>query len=652
MASRLLHKILDPYLKIDLIVMVFLSFWVLWFSLPAGILCLLLTLAVQLYHGKFTKTRSLDQLDSYEESIAGDRDEIARAFTENSPLLMSLIDMEGNLLWSNQRFQAEFENDQGFYDRVDKDLITGFFNKPEKQLIIPVGQKMYRVTAGALENYDRDKKMLFWANVTGYRIVRDLFGEQRPCVAMINIDNYDDLLASSPSDEQSSIAAEIDRMIRSWAQSMDAAITITRSSRYVMVMESRWLEKLTEDKFPLINEIHQIETKADFPTSLSIGVGAGARTLQQLQKYALEALDLALGRGGDQAVVKRKGGDIEFFGGGLTTVEKRNKGKSRIVAHALQQLITPSDRVIIMGHVRPDMDCFGASIGVYSMARRFTPNVDIVLDEVGEAIESIYGAAAATGRFSFITPDRALELVRRNALLVVVDTHIASLTECPRLIGKTDKLVVIDHHRRAKDSIENATLTYMEVYASSTSELIAELLQYSADRAETGKFEAEALLAGIMVDTKNFSVNTGVRTFEAASWLRRNGADIATVRSFFKVRLDFFQKKVNLIASAEILGNGVAVAYTKDYDPTMHVLTAQVAEELLDMKGVKAAFVAGKGKKSTMLSGRSLGQINVQTILEKLGGGGHLTIAAAQLEASPEEAIHQVVQIMRDMGIL
>ncbi len=351
-------------------------------------------------------------------------------------------------------------------------------------------------------------------------------------------------------------------------------------------------------------------------------------------------------------MVKRSGGDIEFFGGGLTTVEKRNKGKSRIVAHALQQLITASDRVIIMGHVRPDMDCFGAAIGVYSMARRFTPDVDIVLDEVGEAIESIHGAAVATGRFSFINPEQALESVRRNALLVVVDTHISALTECPQLIGKTDRLVVIDHHRRAKESIENATLTYMEVYASSTSELITELLQYSADRSETGKFEAEALLAGIMVDTKNFSVNTGVRTFEAASWLRRNGADIVTVRSFFKVRLDFFQKKVNLIASAEILENGVAVAYTKDYDPTMQMLTAQVADELLDMKGVQAAFVAGKGKKSTMLSGRSLGQINVQMILEKLGGGGHLTTAAAQLEENPEEAIHKVVLIMRDMGIL
>jgi c-di-AMP phosphodiesterase-like protein len=298
------------------------------------------------------------------------------------------------------------------------------------------------------------------------------------------------------------------------------------------------------------------------------------------------------------------------------------------------------------------MDSFGAAIGVYHIVRQHTENVDIVLGDVGEAIEIIYDAAVATGRFSFVSPEKALELARPGTLLVIVDTHIAGLTECPKLLEKIDKLVVIDHHRRSRDAIENATLAYTEVYASSTSELVTELIQYSADRTGIGRFEAEALLAGITVDTKNFTVNTGVRTFEAASWLRRNGADIATVRSFFKMRLDFFRKKVNLIASAEILGNGVAIAYTKDTDPAMQVLTAQVADELLDMKGVDAAFAAGRGKTSTMVSGRSTGRINVQAVLEKIGGGGHMTIAAAQLEEGPEEAIHRVIQIMREMEIL
>jgi cyclic-di-AMP phosphodiesterase len=652
MGKRFLHNIIEPYLKVDLIVMVFLSLCVLWFSIPAGILCLILTFTVQVFHGKFTKNKTIDQIDSYEENLFRNKDEIARTLIDSTPMLLCVINMEGQLLWSNAAFSALFKSEEELYSKVDKDRIMVFFDHPQKQIQVEFDRKVYRVTAGSMQNYDGDKKMLFWSNVTGYEIVKDLYNKERTCVALINIDNYDDLLASSPSEEQSTIAAEIDKIIRTWAQSMHASISRTRSNRYVMFFENKHLEDLRKDKFPIINNIHGIETKADFPTSLSIGIGVGAKTLAEMQDFAADALDLALGRGGDQAVVKQNGGDIEFYGGALPTVEKRNKGKSRIMAHALQQLITASDRVIIMGHTRPDMDCFGAAIGIYHIVKSFTPDTDIVLNLVDEAIEGIYEAAAATDRFTFIKSEKALELINKDTLLIVVDTHIGHLTECPELLGKTDKIVVIDHHRKSKDAIENATLTHMEAYASSSSELVTEILQYSGDRGEIGKFEAEALLAGITVDTKNFTVNAGVRTFEAASWLRRSGADIVSVRSFFKMRLEFFQKKVNLIASAEILPNGVAIAYTKDYDPAMQVLTSQAADELLDMKGVKAAFVAGKGKSTTMLSGRSLGQLNVQTILEKLGGGGHLTTAGAQLDDTPEQAIHRVVQIMRDMGIL
>jgi cyclic-di-AMP phosphodiesterase len=652
MGKRFLHNIIEPYLKVDLIVMVFLSLCVLWFSIPAGILCLILTFTVQVFHGKFTKNKTIDQIDSYEENLFRNKDEIARTLIDSTPMLLCVINMEGQLLWSNAAFSALFKSEEELYSKVDKDRIMIFFDHPQKQIQVEFDRKVYRVTAGSMQNYDGDKKMLFWSNVTGYEIVKGLYNKERTCVALINIDNYDDLLASSPSEEQSTIAAEIDKIIRTWAQSMHASISRTRSNRYVMFFENKHLEDLRKDKFPIINNIHGIETKADFPTSLSIGIGVGAKTLAEMQDFAADALDLALGRGGDQAVVKQNGGDIEFYGGALPTVEKRNKGKSRIMAHALQQLITASDRVIIMGHTRPDMDCFGAAIGIYHIVKSFTPDTDIVLNLVDEAIEGIYEAAAATDRFTFIKSEKALELINKDTLLIVVDTHIGHLTECPELLGKTDKIVVIDHHRKSKDAIENATLTHMEAYASSSSELVTEILQYSGDRGEIGKFEAEALLAGITVDTKNFTVNAGVRTFEAASWLRRSGADIVSVRSFFKMRLEFFQKKVNLIASAEILPNGVAIAYTKDYDPAMQVLTSQAADELLDMKGVKAAFVAGKGKSTTMLSGRSLGQLNVQTILEKLGGGGHLTTAGAQLDDTPEQAIHRVVQIMRDMGIL
>ncbi|NCB42023.1 MAG: DHH family phosphoesterase [Clostridia bacterium] len=652
MGSKFFKKIIEPYIKIDLIAMVLLSFCVLWFSVPAGLACLILVLIIQVYHGKLAKTKTLQQIDVYEESLFQEKEEIKGVFLEKSPLMLCIVNMEGELLWNNSRFSAIFQNEEAFYAKVDKDRMANFFNSSTVNLRVPVDDKIYRVTTASMNNYDRDKRMLFWANVTGYEIVKNLYNQERPCIAFINVDNYDDLIASSPSEEQSTIIAEIDKRIRTWAQSMGASISRTRSNRYVMIFENKHVNQLIQDKFSIINEAHEIETKADFPTSLSIGIGVGARELNELQALATDALDLALGRGGDQAVIKRNGGDIEFYGGALATVEKRNKGKSRIMAHALQQLISSSDRVVIMGHIRPDMDCFGAAIGVYHMAKRFSNNVDIILNDVDEAIEAIYEAALKTEKFSFITGERALEIVTKDTLLIIVDTHLKHITECPEALNKTEKIIVVDHHRRSKDAIENATLTYMEAYASSTSELITELLQYAGGKGEIGKFEAEALLAGITVDTKNFSINTGVRTFEAASWLRRNGADIVNVRSFFKVDLEFFQKKVSLIASAEILKNGVAVAYTKDCDSAMQILTSQVADELLDMKGVQAAFVAGLGKDATMLSGRSLGQINVQTILEKLGGGGHLTTAGAQLEISPEEAIHLVVKTMREMELL
>lgn len=652
MESKFLKKIIEPYLKVDLMAMLALSFCVLWFNLPLGVVCLIFILIIQVFHDRLAKTKTLKEIDLYQENLFREKEEIKNVFIEKSPFMLCVIDMEGELLWANSRFNDVFESEDAFYEKVDKNKITEFFNNSALNLHLAVDDKVYRVTTSSINSYDGDKKMLFWSNVTGYDIVKNLYNEERSCIALINIDNYDDLIASSPVSEQSTISAEIDKRVRTWAQSMNASIFKTQSNRYAMIFENKYIKPLVQEKFTIINQAHEIETKADFPTSFSIGIGVGARALNDLQTLAADAMDLALGRGGDQVVIKKHGGDIEFYGGALVTVEKRNKGKSRIMAHALQQLISSSDRVIIMGHKRADMDCFGAAVGVYHMAKRFSNNVDIVLDHVGEAIESIYEAAVNTQRFTFLTCEHAMELVTKNTLLVVVDTHLAHITECPEVLKKTEKVVVIDHHRRSKDAIENPTLAYMEVYASSTSELITELLQYSGDRNEIGKFEAEALLAGITVDTKNFSVNTGVRTFEAASWLKRSGADIANVRSFFKIDLDFFQKKVNLIASAEILENGVAVAYTKEYDPAMQILTSQVADELLDMKGVQAAFVAGLGKDATMLSGRSLGQLNVQTIAEKLGGGGHLTKAGAQLDISPEEAIHLVVKTMRDMELL
>ena len=476
--------------------------------------------------------------------------------------------------------------------------------------------------------------------------------EAQSCIALISIDNYDELLASSPAEEQSTISAEIDKKIRAWAQQMGAAVARVRSNRYFAQFENRYLAEQMRSGFPIINQMHEVETQADFPTSLSIGIGTGADSFAHIQLLAEEAMDLALGRGGDQVVIKHENGDISYFGGSLPTVEKRNKGRARIMAHALMQLVKSSDRVFIMGHARPDMDSIGSAIGMYTFAKSAGVPTDIILDNVGPTMDIIYAAAVQTGRYSFILGEKASQLVTDNSLVILVDTHIPAIAEYPPILQQAKRIAVVDHHRKSKDAVENPTLMHMETYASSASELVTELLQYAVDKSDIDKFDADALLAGITVDTKSFAVNTGVRTFDAASWLRRMGADNANVRAFFKLKLDFVKKKSNIMTNAEILEGGVAVAYTKDTDPSMQVLVAQAADELLDVRGVHTAFAAGRGNGRTMISARSSGNINVQTVMEKLGGGGHLNIAAAQVEEYPEEAIAKVVSVLRENALL
>jgi c-di-AMP phosphodiesterase-like protein len=423
-----------------------------------------------------------------------------------------------------------------------------------------------------------------------------------------------------------------------------------KSGKYFIVFEQKYLEKIESSKFVILDEVRAVETEGDFPPSLSIGVGVGGKTLVELDEYALAALDLALGRGGDQAVVKRKS-RVEYYGGRLQTVEKRNKGKSRIMAHALRQMIDQAGKVVIMGHKNPDMDSFGAALGISRIVINRNKEGAIVLRGNSNSISKVYKSALESGQHRFITPEEAKAVVDKDTLVIIVDAHRPSLLEAPELLSMTDKIVVIDHHRKAEDSIDNATLTYMEAYASSTSELVAEILQYIGDGKRTiEKLEAEALLAGIAVDTKNFSVKTGARTFEAASWLRRNGADTANVRQFFQTDMDSFKLKATIIANAEIIADGVALSVCEGWHPNVQVLISQAADELLNIQGIRASFVVGTNESGvTVVSARSLGEINVQTIMEKLGGGGHYSTAGAQTNMSLEETVEDLKDLIRTM---
>ncbi len=446
------------------------------------------------------------------------------------------------------------------------------------------------------------------------------------------------------------LTAQIENIIRQWAARMCATMVRYKSGKYFIVFEQKYLEKIESSKFVILDEVRAVETEGDFPPSLSIGVGVGGKTLVELDEYALAALDLALGRGGDQAVVKRKS-RVEYYGGRLQTVEKRNKGKSRIMAHALRQMIDQAGKVVIIGHKNPDMDSFGAALGISRIVINRNKEGAIVLRGNSNSISKVYKSALESGQHRFITPEEAKAVVDKDTLVIIVDAHRPSLLEAPELLSMTDKIVVIDHHRKAEDSIDNATLTYMEAYASSTSELVAEILQYIGDGKRTiEKLEAEALLAGIAVDTKNFSIKTGARTFEAASWLRRNGADTTNVRQFFQTDMDSFKLKASIIANAEIIADGVALSVCEGWHPNVQVLISQAADELLNIQGIRASFVAGTNEAGvTVVSARSLGEINVQTIMEKLGGGGHHSTAGAQTNLPVEETVEDLKDLIRTM---
>ena len=378
-----------------------------------------------------------------------------------------------------------------------------------------------------------------------------------------------------------------------------------------------------------------------------MGVAIDGDSIRETSALADAAIDLALGRGGDQAVVQL-GGKLEYFGGKLQRVEKGTKGKSRVVAHALKRLFEQADRVMVMGHRNPDMDAFGSALGMYRVCQMNGVNCAIVLDEVNESLQVIYRNALEQGDYIILKKKRALELVDDKTLLIVLDTHRPSYVECPELLTKTDKIAVIDHHRRAADAIPNPALSYIEPYASSTAELVTELLQYSGPRKQLKKIEAEGLLAGMTVDTNRFAVKTGVRTFEAAAWLRRAGADTTVVKRLFQSSLSTFRARAKAIASAEITDDGIATSLLEGFNPEAQIINSQVADELLNVRGVRASFVAGRDETGqTVVSGRSLGLINVQVIMEKLGGGGHLTTAGARVEDAPEEVIEMIRNILK-----
>ena len=581
--------------------------------------------------------------------------------TEKVPLPMCIVNENGKIIDSNAYMDEVF-----VYDEIkDYDFfaLTGIKVEEleasaESRVFktIERNNKIFRlVTSRAESQSDSEAEdeddlsgviVVFFNDITAYETLREEYTNERVCVARVNIDNYDEMKANTSPDMRMTISSEADKIIRKWAGKIGGSIVNMSRSEYIIYFEYRHVDEMIRNKFSILDEVRNIETQADFPMSLSIGVGIGGESIIETRDYADGALDLALGRGGDQAVVRRVN-KIEYYGGKLQTVEKGNKGKSRVVAHALSRLIDQADRVMIMGHRNPYMDAFGAALGMFRVCMMNGKNSSIVIDEVNDSLQTIYKQAKERGIYTFLTHDRAKELIDENTLLIVLDTHRPSFVECKDLLDCTDRIVVIDHHRRAVDAISNPVLSYIESYASSTAELVTEILQYTGNKRDLDKLEAEALLAGMTVDTNRFAVKTGVRTFEAAAWLRRAGADTTEVKRLFQSDLDDFKTRSRGLSSAHIGEDGIATSICPGYNQEAQIINSQVADELLNVRGVKASFVAGRDETGqTVVSARSLGDVNVQLIMEKLGGGGHLTTAGAQVEMSPEEVLTMVRNIL------
>ncbi|MCQ2550957.1 MAG: DHH family phosphoesterase [Clostridia bacterium] len=558
------------------------------------------------------------------------------------PFPACLVDKEGRIIAKSESLEAK----DSFFEltRVKMQQLEDIVDKDE-YLLIERNDKKYRLRCVRDEE---DNIYVHFIDVTPYENLKSLYNEERMCVVIVNVDNYDEIVSTNAEINVSKIVSSVDQTIRTWAAKLKSSVNKLANNQYIIFVSNKELEQSVQDKFPILDQIRKIGTESDFPVTLSLGVGIGGKSILETEDYATIALDLALGRGGAQAVVKR-GSKIEYFGGTLQSVEKGNKGKSRIVAHALKQLIRQADKVFIMAHPWPDMDAFGASLGINKMCELEGKEAYIVINEYNEALSNIYNAAKEKEKYNFINNRKAQRLAGSDSLVVVLDTNRRSLVECPELLEKTEKIALIDHHRKVEDYIDNAALSYVESYASSTCELVAEMIQAIAPKKVLDKFEAEAMLAGMTIDTNRFAVKTGVRTFEAASWLRRSGADTTEVKKYFQTNMEDFVKRAKSIAGASFFKEKIAFSICEGNSQNAQVICSQVADELLSVKGIKATFVLGKDLNGrTVISARSLGEINVQLIMEAFGGGGHLTTAGAQVDMSPEEAIEKLKEIVKE----
>ncbi|QGU96736.1 DHH family phosphoesterase [Clostridium bovifaecis] len=613
-------------------------FFILGHLLIGGILLLLYAFFIT-YNVKMFKAKK-NEWRKFLEDFSSKLDISSRSVLVNSPFALAITGNKGNIMWYNQGFLKIFEKEEVLGKNIEEIIeevnIDEIISKEKKVFKrVSIKDKYYNIFININNKPStRDKAIiLYFYDVTEEVKLAGEIEENKYSIMHIEVDNLSDVLKTTVEDNAVILAAEIERTIKNYAQGLKAMIVKYSSSKYVVVVHYRNIEEEMQKNFDILDEIREINFGNKLAVTLSIGVGCDGDTPIQNHELAISAKELALSRGGDQVVVKTKD-KLQFYGGKTKEFEKRTKVRARVIAHALVNLINESSNIFIMGHVNPDIDALGAAIGLRSIVKALGKEVHVVLDKANSGIENPIERIKENNLYKeiFISKENCIKTCDRNSLLILVDVNSKEYVQDKELLDIIGRVVIVDHHRKSTTAVEGTLLSYIEPYASSTCELVTEMLQYMIESPKQHiiPIEAEMLLAGIYVDTKNFYFKTGVRTFEAAAYLRQLGADIIDVKKMFAGHLETYLKKAEIMSLAEVK-NDIAITLCPP-DIKDNVLAAQVADELLNITGVQASFVLVKIEDEVFISGRSFGDINVQVILETLGGGGHMTIAGTKLK--------------------
>lgn len=557
------------------------------------------------------------------------------------PIGILLINDDYTIEWANPYMASCLKENsligRSLYDVAD--MLIPIIKQEIESEKVSIYDHQYRMV------YKKEEKLLYFFDITEQAIIEKKYENEKPVIAIVYLDNYDEITQAMDDRERGNLNSRVTSLLNEWANHFGIYLKRVSSDRYTAFLNKEILHELEKDKFSILDEVRESIVKNNIPLTLSIGVGVGLNSLPEIGASAQSSLDLALGRGGDQVAIKLMNGRVRFYGGKTNPMEKRTRVRARVISHALGELIQESSRIFIMGHKYPDMDAIGASIGVLKIAQIYKKETYVILNEqeIDSGVQKLLQEIKAKSDIydHFISPQEAMDLNINNALLIIVDTHKPSLVIEERLVDRIERIVVIDHHRRSEEFVRNPLLVYMEPYASSTSELVTELLEYQP-LSKIDILEATALLAGIIVDTKSFTLRTGSRTFDAASFLRSKGADTVLVQKFLREDVDTYIKRAKLIEKVEFYNNGIAITKGEQDEILNQVLIAQTADILLTMEDVEAAFVISRRPDDSIgISARSLGNINVQLIMEELEGGGHLTNAATQLYETSIEEVEQ-----------